>query len=124
MDLVINEWFPEYCRPETTKENRELLLKFLEQFLQKNDVLYVRKPSAFLNKIYKFAKEFQGHRDTYSISILTFFIKTVLQNSEKCKFIDEECQLDQTVSEKLLEGNYSSDTYLFEAAVQTESRLI
>ena len=124
MDLVINEWFAEYCRVEETNENKQLLKMFLEKFLQKADVIYVRQPSAFLNKIFSYAKQYQSHRDTYSISVITFFIKTILQNSDRCIFVDGPCVLDQIIVKKLEEGNYASDTYLFEAASKTTHKLI
>ena len=105
MDLVINEWFAEYCRVEETNENKQLLKMFLEKFLQKADVIYVRQPSAFLNKIFSYAKQYQSHRDTYSISVITFFIKTILQNSDRCIFVDGPCVLDQIIVKKLEEEN-------------------
>jgi len=124
MELVINEWFPEYCRPEATKESRQMLQSFLERFLQNDDVICVRNPSPFLTKIYRYAKEYQSHSDTRSILILSRFIKAVLLNSKKCKFITGEHDLDEVVLEKLSHGNYASDKYLFEAAVMTGSKII
>ena len=126
MDLVINEWFPEYCKVEAHKEDKAQLKKFLETFLQNDDVLYIRKPSPFLKKIYTYAKEYQSHKDTFTITIITLFIKQVVLNSDKCVLIDDECDLDAEVIEKLNQENtnYVSDTYLFEAASKTESRII
>ena len=124
MDLVINEWFPEYCKVETPNDDKELLRLFLEKFMQKTDVLYIKTPSPFLNKIYTYAKEYQSHRDVFTIRIITFFIKQVIQDSKRCVFVGEECDLDETVLKKLKIGNYSSDTYLFEAASKTESKTI
>jgi hypothetical protein len=124
MDLVINEWFAEYCRVEETNEHKQQLKNFLEKFHNTKYVLYVRRPSDFLGKIHRYAKQYQSHRDTYSISIITYFIKTILLDSKRCVFVDEECILEEIVLEKLNEGNYSSDTYLFEAASKTKDKLI
>ena len=126
MDLVVNEWFPEYCKVEASKEDKELLKVFLEKFMQKTDVIYIRNPSRFLNKIYGYAKEYQSHRDVFTIRIIAYFIKQVIHDSNRCVLVDEECELDDIVLEKLNEENtnYSSDTYLFEAASKTESKII
>ncbi len=126
MDFVINEWFPEYCRVETPNESKELLRVFLEKFMQKTDVLYVRNPSPFLRKLYTYAKEYQSHSDVSTLKIITYFITRVVKDSKRCVFIDDECVLDEQILEKLNEPgtNYYSDTYLFEAASKTESKII
>jgi len=124
MDLVINEWFPEYCRAEASEEERELLDLFLTRFLSNRDRIFIRNPSRFLDKIKQYAKAYQAHRDIYTIAILTNFIKNIILNGERCQIIDEDCILEDVVTEKLQEGNYSSDTYLFEAASKTESKII
>ncbi len=51
-------------------------------------------------------------------------MKFILQDSKRCIFVDEDCSLEEIVIERLSEGNYSSDTYLFEAASKTENRII
>ena len=126
MDLVINEWFPEYCRVETPDGNKELLVSFLEKFLKKKDVLYIKRPSPFLDKIFTYGKEYQTHRDVYTIRVITDFIKQVILNSEKCVFVDDDCELENAVLDKLNEANtnFASDTYLFEAASGTANKLI
>ncbi len=94
--------------------------------MQKTDVLYVRNPSPFLRKIYTYAKEYQSHSDVFTTRIITYFITRVIQDSNRCVFISDECLLDELTLERLNEANtnYSSDAYLFEAASKTESKII
>ena len=122
MNLVVNEWLPEYFRPEASKNEKELLEVFLNKFLENQDTLTVRRPSPFLQKILLYAKLYQANTNIYQN--LYRFIKVVLQDSKRCVFIDEECILEEAIIEKLNEGNYSSDTYLFEAASKTDNKLI
>jgi hypothetical protein len=123
MDLVVNEWLPEYFRPTATLEEKRMLQFFLNKFLIKKDVLYVRRPSEFLKKLHLFAKNYQT--DTKAYENIKKFINVVLIDSEKTIFVDEMYySLPQSTIEKLSVGNYSSDTYLFEAAIHTKSKII
>jgi hypothetical protein len=124
MEFVVNEWLPEYFRPNATQEEKQKLETFLNKFMEKNDILYIRRPSEFLRKIYRYSKEYQSNIKTYNQ--LTNFIKFILLNSERCRFIDDdEFSLPGETSSRLIEGgNTVSDTYLFEAASATVTKLI
>jgi hypothetical protein len=124
MELVVNEWLPEYFKPDATHQEKQKLETFLHKFLDSKDMLVVRNPCEFLRKIYRYGKDYQNNTKTYNL--ITNFIKLILQDSERCRFInDNDFELPESVRNKLVEGgNTVSDTYLFEAASVTENKLI
>jgi hypothetical protein len=124
MELVVNEWLPEYFKPDATHQEKQKLETFLHKFLDSKDMLVVRNPCEFLRKIYRYGKDYQNNTKTYNL--ITNFIKLILQDSERCRFInDNDFALPESVRNKLVEGgNTVSDTYLFEAASVTENKLI
>jgi hypothetical protein len=124
MNFVVNEWLPEYFRPEATAEEKQKLEQFINTFLQRNDTIYVRRPSEFLTKIYRYSKSYQTNTNIYLA--ISAFIKFILFDSQRCRFIDDdEYDLSDAIHQQLVEGgNTISDTYLFEAAAATEEKLI
>ena len=126
MELVVNEWLPEYLRPNASDEEKELVEQFLNSFMQRSDKLFVKDPSPFLDKIHKFQKEFDY--DVKAREAFKMFIKHILRNPEKCTLLmDDELEaLPERTLEKLNEKgkNFDSDTYLFEAANSTAAKTI
>lgn len=124
MEFVVNEWLPEYFKPDATNDEKRKLELFLNKFIERKDKIYVRRPSEFLRKIYKYSKEYQNNTKTYLE--VSKFIKIVLMDSERCAFVDnDEFELSDAIRNKLAEGgNTISDTYLFEAASVSETKLI
>ncbi|MBC7773844.1 MAG: hypothetical protein H7246_00290 [Phycisphaerae bacterium] len=125
MDFVVNEWLPEYLRPTASAEKREKAVTFLKIFIMKpKDRIVVREPSEFLRKIHRFRKEFDY--DNESRMLYKNFIKAILENSEKCLQIPDSDSLPLPIElqEKISKGNFSSDTYLFEAALHSDSKAI
>jgi hypothetical protein len=124
MELVVNEWLPEYFKPDATHQEKQKLETFLYKFLDSKDMLVVRNHCEFLRKIYRYGKDYQNNTKTYHL--ITNFIKLILQDSERCHFInDNDFALPESIRNKLVEGsNTVSDTYLFEAASATENKLI
>lgn len=124
MEFVVNEWLPEYFKPDATNEEKEKLEKFLIKFLERNDKIFVRRPSEFLRKLLRFANDYQNYPNVYSN--IHKFITVIYLDSKRCKIIhDDEFELSEVIVNRLNEsGNYNSDTYLFEAASETETKLI
>jgi len=124
MEFVVNEWLPEYFKPDAATDEKRKLELFLNKFIQRNDKIYVRRPSEFLRKVYKYSKEYQNNTKTYAA--VSKFIKIVLMDSERCLFVDDgEFELPNAIRNKLVEGgNTISDTYLFEAASVSETKFI
>ena len=124
MEFVVNEWLPEYFKPDATNEEKEKLEKFLIKFLERNDKIFIRRPSEFLRKLLRFANDYQNYPNVYSN--IHKFITVIYFDSKRCRIIhDDEFELSEVIVNKLNEsGNYNSDTYLFEAATVTETKLI
>lgn len=123
MQLVVNEWLPEYFLPAASREEKLLLQRFLQRFVERGDQIIVLRSSEFYRKIYRFAKESQ---DIYEIvTPIRNFIKLILEDSNRCLLIDnEEIVLPESVAEKLTVGNFSSDKYLFEASAASMNERI
>ncbi len=124
MEIVVNEWLPEYYRPDATIDEKKKLEKFLIRFIERNDVLFVRRPSEFYRKIHRYKKDYQNNLKVNEQ--IGKFINFILLDSDRCFVVDDgEFELSEQIRNKLIEGgNTISDTYLFEAASATESKLI
>ena len=124
MELVVNEWLPEYFKPNASNDEKQKLEEFLNRFMEKDDKIFVRRPSEFYRKIYRYKKDFQNNLKVNDQ--ISRFINFILLNSDKCFIVDDdEFELSEVILNKLNEsGNYNSDTYLFEAASVTETKLI
>ncbi len=88
MQLVVNEWLPEYFLPTASREEKLLLQQFLQKFLQRDDQIVVRRPSEFYRKIYRYAKDLQGNYK--AVTFVRDFIKLILEDSDRCQLIDDE----------------------------------
>lgn len=124
MDLVVNEWLPEYFRPNASNNEKQKLEKFLNRFIEKNDKIYVRRPSEFYRKIHRYKKDYQNNLKVNEQ--IGKFINLILLDSDRCIIVDDgEFELSDEIKKKLIEGgNTVSDTYLFEAASATKTKLI
>ncbi len=116
MDFVVNEWLPAYFRPEASRGEKLRLQTFLLRFMERGDRIIVREPSPFIDKILRYASDYQRQHEI--VTPIRNFIKNILEDSQRCVrvFEHEVEELPESVAEKLLVGNYSSDKYLFEAA--------
>ena len=121
MEFVVNEWLPEYFNPDENEEHRIQLYTFISKFLAKKDKIFIRKPSPFLNKLYRFEKKYF---DPELRKRASFFIYNIIENSDKCVEIIGDIELPPNILELLSKGNFASDIYLFEAALQSDSRKI
>ena len=125
MEFVVNEWLMEYLRPDATIAEKALVERFLKRFMQKpEDKIFVREPSAFLNKALGYPKIYQNN--TEIVLFYRRFIKEILLNQNKCYRVIENIALPVNVLEKLNQPNtnFNSDTYLFEAASLTKDKII
>lgn len=124
MEFVVNEWLPEYFKPDASNEEKKKLEQFLNKFIQRQDKLYVRRPSEFLRKIHRFKKDYQHNIKIYNE--IGKFISLILLDSDRCFFVDDnEFKLADTITNKLTDGgNTISDKYLFEAASITATKTI
>ena len=121
MEFVVNEWLPEYFKPDADLENKRQLGIFIQKFMTKNDTIFVKNPSPFLDKLYRFEKNYFDAKIRKQISVVIF---NIIENSKKCVQVKDEIELPKNIIELLSKGNFASDTYLFEAAKMTNSKKI
>ncbi len=121
MEFVVNEWLPEYFKPEENQQCKNQLSKFVQRFFEKNDQIFVRNPSPFLDKLYRFEKNYFDPKFRKQIGL---FIYNVIENPIKCTQIHGNIILDDETNKLLSKGNFASDSYLFEAATMTNSKKI
>ena len=91
---------------------------------KRNDKIFVRRTSEFFRKIYRYANDYQNHPKVYGN--IRKFITIIFHDSNRCFIVhDNEFELSEEIRNKLIEGgNTVSDTYLFEAASVTNTKLI
>jgi hypothetical protein len=123
MELVVNEWLPEYLRPDAPLEHRRKAMQFLRTFDQRSDTLVVKLDSEFSRKIYRYAKRFDY--DVQSKILYKQVVSRILRDSRRCKLLEnaEITPLPDALI-ALLHDPYSSDTCLFEAAWTTQDRIV
>lgn len=125
MKIVINEWLPEYFRPNESIENRDKAIRFLEKLIDHQDNFVVKKGSPFEKKINKYSKECSY--DLTARQLYKGLIKLMMNPTFSTIVRAEEiAELPARILNKLNlpNTNYSSDTYLFEAASTTEEKII
>lgn len=125
MEIIVNEWLPEYFKRSASRDEKEQLVSILNFLISKPDIrIVVKRPSPFLEKIYAYSKSLQGFTAEYQE--LKKFIQIILRDSNKCRFVtDNETNLNEEFVEFIhANGNYSSDLYLFEAGSTTELKII
>ena len=126
MEFVVNEWLPEYFKPDASLAEKQLLKKFLYRFLERGtDRIFVKRGSEFERKIYRYAKDYQ--RDLKIVSPIRSFIGVFIEDINRCERVENSSiPLPKDIVEKLNQPNtnYISDTYLFEAATFTKNKII
>ena len=124
MELVVNEWLPEYLRPSATEEQKSKLENFLNKFIERNDKLFIRANSPFLRKILRLSKDYNNCIS--EVNNVKRFIKLIYLDSDGCVIVDDdEINLeDQTRDLLIAGGNTESDIYLFESASITSDRIV
>jgi hypothetical protein len=119
MEYVVNEWLLDYFRYDDGTVERKKLFKFLAYFSSNDDVILIKTPSPFNEKLYNYAKDLQNDHKKYQY--LKWFIKTIFRNRDKCKIFPEweypTPSLNENLNSKLNQGNFDSDRYLFETAM-------
>jgi uncharacterized protein with PIN domain len=123
MELVVNEWLPEYLRPDAPPEHRRKAVQFLHVFDQRSDTLVVKRDSEFSRKIYRYAKDFAY--DMKSKDLYKQLVNRIFRDSRRCTLLgNAEITPLPDILTALLHAPYDSDTYLFEAAWTTQDRII
>lgn len=124
MDFVVNEWLPEYYRPQALPEQRLQLETFLARFMERGDRLVVLQDSEFLRKLLRYAKDYAEY--TAIREAISKFITTILIVPERRIIVEELLPIPESTHAVLHTAgtNFHSDEYLFHAALHAESRII
>ncbi|RLF71965.1 MAG: hypothetical protein DRN40_01350 [Thermoplasmata archaeon] len=80
MDIVVDEWFPEYLRD---RERMHTALEVMERIFEKCDSMVIMENSPLMKKIRQILKESNHWSDVRQMEILRFFIHHFLTNSLK-----------------------------------------
>lgn len=115
MELIFNEWFVEYMVPGSGHE--PLVHKLLDAVERRGDLLVVRQGSPFVQKLYRYSKQYQTQRRPSFRRFLRLMVNSavVRQVSE-----DEITRLPPEVEN----AAPRKDLYLVELAVVTADRTI
>lgn len=119
MEFVVNEWFIEYATPDVGENEKKLFDGFFKAFLSKEDRLVVHLNSEFIRKLRRYNKTFQRYPE---MRIFRQIVQMIFLDSNKAKLVPE-IQLENDIL-NLTIGTFESDRYLFEAAEQSDSKII
>ncbi|MBL7797985.1 MAG: hypothetical protein JNJ90_15950 [Saprospiraceae bacterium] len=122
MELVVNEWFLDWHSPNASMEEQKHAGLFLKCLLENDHKLVLLRESPFMQKLHTYRKAFDFYIPA-RLSLKTFF-SNILNNSDKCRIVENALPLPAELEDKLSQGNFSSDRYLFESAQETEQKII
>lgn len=86
MEIVVNEWLPEYLRPDANANETELVDKFVKAWLDKCDRVVIRRNSPFTSKFYTYMYQsgrYLACRKRFEVLFHLFF------DSERTAIVDE-----------------------------------
>lgn len=86
MEIVVNEWLPEYLRSDADASETELVDKFVGAWLEKCDKVVIRKNSTFTSKFYTYMYQSGGYpacRKWFELLFHFFF------DSDRTVIVDE-----------------------------------
>jgi len=86
MEIVVNEWLPEYLRPDAESSETELVDKFVKALLEKCDKIVIRKNSPFTSKFYTYMYR-SGDYPTYRKRFEVLF--HLFLDSDRTVIVDE-----------------------------------
>ena len=122
MEFVVNEWLLDYLTPKASQSESASVRTFLFKFYQKQDILFVKYNSPFTQKAYGYPKLYSGYQES---EMMSFFLDKILLNSQKCRLLydDEITGLPNPLNDLLIPP-YDSDTYLFEASLNSTNKIV
>ncbi|RLF70716.1 MAG: hypothetical protein DRN55_08255 [Thermoplasmata archaeon] len=82
MDIVVDEWLPDYLR---SREEVGIVIEVLKKIFEVCDSIAVMEGSPFMRKIYRVLKESEHWNDPAQILTVRYFIGRFLTNSEKMR---------------------------------------
>ena len=86
MEIVVNEWLPEYLRPDADASETELVDKFVKAWLEKCDKVVIRRNSPFTSKFCAYMGQsgsYLAYRKRFELLFHFFF------DSDRTVIVDE-----------------------------------
>ncbi|MBK6932259.1 MAG: hypothetical protein IPH12_15910 [Saprospirales bacterium] len=128
MEFVINEWYLDWHRPDTSLENQEMARKFLNWLLASEHRIVLLRGSPFHQKLNDYRRRF----DYYHMCriYLKLFISQIFEDPAKCRILEYAPPLSSEIVAFLQRPvappltNFESDRYLFESAEATREKTI
>lgn len=109
MEIVVNEWLPEYLRPDADANETELADRFVKAWLDRCDKVVIRRNSPFASKFYTYMYKSGGYpafRKRFEVLFHLFL------DSERTAIVDE-CNIKE-LSQDLAKIVPDDDKYLVE----------
>jgi hypothetical protein len=120
MEIVINEWLLEYLRPDAQKSDKRQAVQFLNVFLKKRDILVIKRDSPFVDKFYRFMKQF-GHDKNFKENFSK--LHHILFRDADKTIIAEENDL-HGLPDEITDRTPADDLYLIELWFAKKERII
>ncbi len=119
MEIIVNEWLPEYLRPDADANKTELVDRFVKAWLDKSDRVVIRGNSPFASKFYTYMHQSGGYpayRKRFEVLFHLFF------DSERTVRVDEG-ELKELPKE-IAAKTPDDDRYLIELWYAKQDRIV
>jgi len=119
MEIIVNEWLPEYLRPDADANNNDSADKFVKAWLDRCDKVVIRTNSPFASKFYTYMYQSGGYpacRKRFEVLFRLFL------DSERTVKVDE-CDIKELPSDLVKIVPYD-DKYLVELWYAKQDRII
>lgn len=122
MEFVINEWFLDWHHPNASLKNQKIVRDFVSWLLLNEHKIVLLRQSPFTQKLNTYRRDFHYH--PMCQLYLKIFFSQIVENPDKCRILETAPVLSADVEVKLAVGNFGSDRYLFQSAMDTAQKLI
>lgn len=120
MEIVINEWLLEYLRPDAQESDKRQAVHFLNVFLKKRDILVIKRNSPFVDKFYRFMKQFGS--DTGFKKNFSKLHHILFRDADRTIIVNENDLQD--LPEEIADRTPADDLYLIELWYANKERIV
>jgi len=119
MEIIVNEWLPEYLRPDADANNNDSADKFVKAWLDRCDKVVIRTNSPFASKFYTYMNKSGGYPACKKRFEVLFHL---FLDSERTVKVDE-CDIKE-LPDVLAKIVPDDDMYLIELWYANKDRII
>lgn len=120
MEIVVNEWLLDYMLPDSTKQQKEFVVQFIDIWIKRCDRVLIRRTGPFVNKFYRYWKSVEN--DQASRKRFKLLHSLLFLNSDKTKIVDDTDV--QPLPTELSQKVPMDDKYLIELAYVSTDRIV